>query len=383
MFQPKKLTLLDEKILTAKALAFDVFVLHERAWLADRAEAVERLEQSVDGFGSLAVASDSTERLEEFLDHGIAFLESSLGPVLGDDSPLLLVYVSHLNQSRKKWLPISVQAEQWLGRMQKLGQKYLGQCSKEKLTVPKVRLYSDMQQKSCPLHGLGGLTDEEEGERVIWIFYFPPDFCLEGYFSIPYVLSHEFWCHAWSGLAPKGAKRKSKSELFGCSPRNIFEEGWMDYVQFKILEKEMEAILGESSRVATFQDQSEAFHQLRNSRSGYRPVRYGALAARQFHGFLEQYADQLKVSDPDALFFQVSMDLNLLPGLADAKCDLVVEVGHHLGVFAPEEKGRSFIERNWNKNVDEKRKWLAGEIGKALKDSYLSPVDLFKILKVK
>jgi hypothetical protein len=383
MFRPTKLTLTDEKILTAKALAFDVFVLHERVWLTDHAEAVERLEQFIDGFGSLAVASDSTVDLEEFLNHGIAFIETSLGPVLGDDSPLLAAYVSHLKQSRKKWCPISTQAEQWLGSMLELGRKYLDQCSRREVTVPKVRLYSDMQEKSSPLQGLGGKTDEEGGERVIWIFYFPPHFRLESYFSIPYVLSHELWCHVLSGLASGGGRTKGKSEIFGCSPRNIFEEGWMDYVQFKILEKEMETVLGESGRIAAFQDRSEAFHQLRNSRAGYRPVRYGALAARQFHGFLELYAEQLKVSDPDALFFQISIDLNLLQGLTDAKCDLVVELGRVLGVFAPEERGRASIERNWIKQIEGKRGLLANEIGKALKNGHLSPAEFFKILRIK
>jgi len=377
MFRPTEIHLVDEKTLTAKALAYDVLARQEPNWLSERPDAVKNLEQSIGGLSALAGASDAKVTLSKFLEQGIAHIESSLGLVIGRSSRLLVDYVGEMDRSLKTWPPLSKQSQAWLRSIHALGVRYLDQHTLKKEAAPRPNLFQDVKPEVCRLGALAGVTEEEHAQRIIWIYYHPEEFKLESYFALPYVVSHEFWCHVLSRLPPGRG-----GGTFGCSSRHFFEEGWMDHVQLEILKREMVPILGGYERAGTFEWHCEAFHHLRNNRSGYRPVLHGVQVARQFQAFLHQYRDELGIGDADVAFFQVSLDLNLLCDLDSAKSRLVIEVGDRLLTSGPREKERPSTARQLAKQIPSRRDEFLKQVKKVTSGGHIDPNGLLKVLKI-
>jgi hypothetical protein len=379
MDRPTHLHPVDEKTLTAKAMAFSVLLKHEHRWSKEEPGALLRLEESIRAAGVLQGASTASVGLPVFLKEHRDYIRSTVAPLVAKPSALLDPLLDDLDGVGRNFVPLSKQAERWLANIQTVGNEYLKRHATRKVKLPRIHLYHEANPSNCALRGLGGVTHEENGERIIWLSYDPERFGRDTYFSIPYVLSHEFWCHAISRLPlKKGADRTS---VFGADPANAFEEGWMDYIQLGIFQRELSRIV--ATDLVHFDDHAESFHHERNRQPGNQFVHLGVMAAKRFEALLDQHEREWGLSDSTSTFLQASLDLNLLPDHEDAKSDLVVELAGHLGVSAPEEGTRLALARDRDRLLEAKRRALAAGIKRALSKGNLDPVDFIKLLKIK
>jgi hypothetical protein len=382
MDRPTKLHPVDEKTLTAKAVAFRVLSRHQFNWDKEL-DALGKLKESIVAAGTLHKAEHANVGVPGFLREHFAYIETSVSPLLAKKSPLLGAYLSDLSEAHKRWISIAAEAEQWLRNIEALGTDYLKRYTMRKVKFPKTRLYQQVSADDCALRGLGGLTLEENAERIIWLFYDAQTFHLASYFSIPYVLSHEFWCHALSRLDSAETTKKRTEEIFGTDPSNTFEEGWMDYVHIEILLREMPRIIGSELDETYFDDHSRTSHESRTNKPGTIAAHHGYLVARRFHSFLEQNRNRLKIQDPWEVFLQLSLDLNLLPGDPDPKSYSVAELGNRLGISALGEKARASVSRKMAQSLLAKHEALAKTLLSILTPAGIPAEKFLKLMQTK
>ena len=147
-------------------------------------------------------------------------------------------------------------------------------------------------------------------------------------YYIPYMLFHECVAHAYkSTVGPKGYKR-GKDFPLEHEPYNPFDEGWMDYVAYRIILKILDEIWREKrdcpdeidiSLIEKYKNATQFILSARESQQNYvadqesadywnRYLGYGA--ARRFERFLKKFPGTKALSWN--YFLQTSFDFNLL-----------------------------------------------------------------------
>ncbi len=371
----------DEKVLTAKALAYEVLAQREQSLRKEGEDRFTEVDLSVRSIENLPGAGAAHVSLDRFLDEALEYLERRLTPVFKKPAPVK-AYLTQLQQTFKSPVRITTQCEQWLDALHGVGQHYLNEYSLSPSAIPKMQLRQDVDQ-TCRLRGLSGKTEEEDDQRTIWVYYATKEFRLESYFAIPYILSHEFWCH---GLSKRCSGEKNPSDqttVFGCSPKDAFEEGWMDYVQHEILLAEISKIVGGYRLAPVFARHCTACYEDRNDRVHRNDLYYGTLVADYFLRFLEQLSAVVRGIDARHLFYQFSLDLNALDCSSDAKGEVLDELARRLGVQASDEEIRPSVALDYDRRIAGSRKQLAAEVQSMISGGGIRPDSFFKLLKIK
>jgi hypothetical protein len=370
----------DEKVLTAKAIAYEALAGREQSLRREGEDRFQEVDSSIGSIETLKRAGLAHISLDKFLQDAVDYLDARLTPTF-EDPAALKAYIAHLKLVIRKPVSLTKQCQKWFAEMQTIGERYLKQYSLSLDTLPKMQLGLEVY-RDCRLRGLSGKTDEKDGERVICVYYATKKFSFESYFAIPYILSHEFWCH---GLSKRCSGQRNLAEeklAFGCSPRDAFEEGWMDSVQHRILLAEMERILGSSRLLPHFERHCTACYTERNDRATRSGLYYGTLVADYFWNFLEQWAIELGNVDARHLFFQLSLDINALDYPAEAKGELVDVLARRLGAQDPEEELRPSVIANFDRKIAASKKQLAADLKPLISGSSIRPDNLFKVLKI-
>jgi hypothetical protein len=355
MAVPSPLHPFDEHVLTAKAMAFSVLARHSHLWIDEHLPLLADLETAIRKAESLRKVARENVALSTFLKVYVGSIEAEVGPLVKKNPQLFEGYLADLQGIQTDWPPISQQVARWFDNLRIIGADYLERSTTEKPKLPPIRLQQRVNPEDCTLRGLGAVTNEDGGGRIITLFYDREAFGKESFLSIPYMLSHEFWCHGLSRLtAKKMAKGERQNEddeeisegPFGTDPANGFEEGWMDFVQLEILGKELHLFIGMPPFEALFHSHSASCQFERNAQKGNAVIRHGVTVADRFYRFLEQAFENLSVKELKSVFLQTSLDLNLLPHRLSDKPDLVINLGHQLGVSAAGERVRPAVVRD-------------------------------------
>jgi len=392
MAVPSALHPFDEHVLTAKAMAFSVLARHSHLWIDEHLPLLSELETVIGKAELLRKVARENVALPTFLKDYVGNIESTVGPLVKNSPQLFEGYLADLQGIRPEWPPISQQVERWFDNLKTIGADYLKHSTTEKPKLPPIHLEQKVSPEDCTLRGLGAATNEDRGGRIITLFYDREAFGKESFLSIPYMLSHEFWCHGLSRLAAKktgkGKRREEDDEgeddePFGTDPSNGFEEGWMDFVQLEILGRELRPFIGMPSFEALFHSHSAGCQVQRNAQKGNAVISHGVSVADRFYTFLEQSFDGLSVKELTSVFLQTSLDLNLLSNRLGDKPGLVINLGHKLGVSAASERVRPEVMRDRDLAIVSMREQLRLDLSSMLTKTGFPAIDLLKLLKIK
>jgi hypothetical protein len=389
---PSPLHPFDEHVVTAKAMAFSVLARHEQFWTDEQLPLLAELETTIGRAELLRKVARENVALQTFLEDFVANIESSVGPLVKKSPQPFDAYLSELQSVRNDWPPIAQQVQRWFDNLKAIGTDYLERFTTEKPKLPPIRLEQSASPEHCTLRGIGGVTDEDGDGRCITLFYDRETFGKESFLSIPYVLSHEFWCHGLSRLVSKktGTEEQREEdeegesdELFGTDPSNGFEEGWMDFVQLEILGTELRRFIGMPPFEALFHSRSASCQSERNSKKGNAVISHGVTVADRFYTFLEQSFDDLTARELKSVFLRTSLDLNLLSHRLSDKPGLVINLGHKLGVSAANERARPSVMRDRDLAILSMREQLRLDLSVLFVQTGFPAYDLLKLLKLR
>ena len=322
------LLLIDEKVLTAKRLAFRNLVrLGFRLFARDDHSELSGLRedciQQVARISGLQQTQENAVSLAQFL----ASLPEYFGKVLPDVFPpekkaTLESFLAHVALETKECISIVEDCNSWLLALRNLGADYLGRIVDVPVSMPATALSFDVDDKSM-LDGAGAVTKQANGTpgRLIELCFNPVDFSFASYYSTLCVLSHEFWCHALSRIrVHQEISPMPAQEVWGCDPTDLWEEGWMDFVQSLILQSELDAIVGDPLHVAAFVENCPRFAIARNDPSRGQARSFGYRTALHFHRFLQQH---FREADHFACLVRLSLEFNTIDCARDIKQDFV------------------------------------------------------------
>jgi hypothetical protein len=307
--------------LTAKAAAYRAFALHEVELFAsgvgeEPAAKVETL-KLIQGIHALKLETPDGEAFfGEVGDH----LSSSLKRLFSPDSLALNYFLDSFRSETQKFGSIRDEINSWLTALLTVSNTYFTTAD---LIRPVLKLKCEID-RDLKL-GVSGKTEPNSGnlkeaDRHIVLIFNPAAFDHESYFAIPYVLSHEFWCHGLSRWVR--VQGPAADGWTGCSPLDSWEEGWMDYVQFQILKNQVTQVLPNPASLESLMVRYGNLYAVERYAGDELILRgNGYQAADSFHRFLncrEKYLGiDLTSSSADELFTLLSLDLNSIE--CDAK----------------------------------------------------------------
>jgi hypothetical protein len=155
------------------------------------------------------------------------------------------------------------------------------------------------------------LKYQEKSTSRIRYVVFLNGFNWRSHLATTYIFFHECFCHAFQNLYPNQNDRKTPD------PHDLFSEGWMDYIAFSVMKRELGAnnfgsyalpvdpilLIGENVhhyRVGYGLGEKSIFYKSR--RAGYE-------AAIRLYLFLHYF--DMTQDEIDRLFYQLSFDLNI------------------------------------------------------------------------
>lgn len=211
---------------------------------------------------------------------------------------------------------LPVEIAEWIERLISVGKEYTG-LSSVHCAVPRISVSHDLLPDKSVKRFEGRTESLDYQSCKITCFFHLFNFELPDYFSIPSVLSHEFWCHCLSRLLPTTGSTEGGE---GCNPIDVFEEGWMEYVAKVILDSAIDRVLNPGDDAPTFAHYCEVRTRQRLDSSPSRL--FGFRAAYALHNFLVQNCEEIR-TDPNEVFMQVSLDLNALNCSMSVKAEFV------------------------------------------------------------
>jgi len=394
MSVPSSLHPFDEHVLTAKAMAFSVLARHAHLWIDEDLPLLFELETTIGKAELVRKVARDNVALPTFLESYVEHIESSVMPLVKKGSKLFELYLADLQNIQSDWPPICRQVDRWFDNLKIIGADYLERFTTEKPKLPPIRLEQRVSAQDCTLRGLGGDTNKDDDGcgRIITLFYDREAFGKESFLSIPYMLSHEFWCHGLCRLVSQktgnGERAEEDDEVesdetFGTNPADGFEEGWMDFVQLEILGKELHRFIDMTAFEALIHSHSAACQFERIAQKRNAVVRHGVAVADRFYAFLEQSFENLSAKDLHSAFLQTSLDLNILSLRTSGKPELVINLGHKLGVSAAGERLRSEVLHDRDLVILSMHEQLQQDLSALLTPTGLPASKLFKLLKIK
>ncbi|HKD82588.1 MAG TPA: hypothetical protein VKH81_23055 [Candidatus Angelobacter sp.] len=326
----------EELALTAQAAAYRAFAHHEVQLFAGRpgVEDLPARQQVLKAIGSLyAVRLPDTDRAA-FIAQVAEHLGASLKNFFDPQKSALNYFLTTYKNEALKFSSIGTEVESWLAKFNKVAAGYFGPATIER-EFPKLRLLFEIDERLKL--GVSGRTelnteDIKSADRNIVIRFNPAQFNAESYFAIPYVLSHEYWCHGLSRWRHGSEGRMV--DWTGCSPLDSWEEGWMDFVQFQLLQR----VLENSDNDAAMDGQvfkhcsAAAVARYAGDEKVLRGKGYqGAWALLRFlKTRVAQLMMRLNSMPPDELFLALALDLNALYIDARIKRNFVLWIAGYL-----------------------------------------------------
>src|SRR5215472_316817 len=355
----------ETKILVAKAFAFQAFEAHRyellRGSYFDESQYLAEFSSS----NNLNKAKLNDEPLFDYLNWFHSVLLSSLLSKV----PQLSTELGRFGTTLEHFI-----SEQNLGsELKRLLDKIVASVS---LYVPRQAapaISLDWSSESMLTTCVAGRTvPDGPNSRKITLIFDLSTLDPVSFHSIPWILSHEFWCHC---LADLGSVTK-----VGCDPTAAYEEGWMDSVQDGLIRSQSGSLFNASSLVRII-DFWEAYIVKRRTKASAN-VLWGSEVAEHFLGLLIQKLPDL---DPISLFRQISVDLNALVLDQDVKGQVVDKIGHLLQINALHSVGDGaplFGDVRSDGVAVTMRQWLADVVRHASVNGKCDVPQLIKLLKI-
>jgi hypothetical protein len=308
----------EEMALTAQAAAYRAFAQNERRLFSEQegAESLPARSQVLNAIKALYAVSglsgsDKEAFFEEIGDHLGSALRGFFEPGKGS----LKFFLDDYQSETLKYGSIKDEVNSWLNRLRAAASQYLS----PKLTLdPSFPLIDTrLEIDESITRGISGKTepnisDSRVSDRTIVLSFNPSQFTQESYFAIPYVLSHEFWCHCLSRwYRPSGEAEQWR----GCDPHDPWEEGWMDFMQTHLLRSK---IVNETDAGATieslFVKSCNQYSAARYEGGAHIERGLGYRAAERFLRFLitreRLLFDDCGDTSVEDIFVKLSLDMN-------------------------------------------------------------------------
>jgi hypothetical protein len=348
----------ETKILVAKSFAFMAFEERRRDLLRDSIFDEIQYCQEISSSCNVIRAKDNNEKLVDYL----FWFSSTLLTSLRSKLPQLATELTEFESTLNAYISTPNLDSTFAGFLTEIRASVPDYAALG--TIPSISLSYGIESGLIP--AMGGRTNQIRLDmRDITLVFDLNNFDPMSLFSVPWVLSHEFWCHC---LADLGAQQKG-----GCDPTAAFEEGWMDCVQDTIIRVEIQNIYGNANLVRLIDYWEKYIVQRKGKLSGN--AMWGFEVAEHFMELLVQKLNDL---NPISLFCQLSLDLNALQLDQDVKGSFVDEVARRLKITAPLFGGKAL-----EAVVVEQRRILAENLRLAIVGGKCDVMYLFKLLKIK
>ncbi|HEY4901143.1 MAG TPA: hypothetical protein VIH91_10040 [Terriglobales bacterium] len=302
------LTPRDDALLTAKAIAFRTLssletTLFVNAEGSEDQAGRDTVLSAIRGLNSFKQLCEPALSTPTFLSSARDHLATTIASACDNGRIVSAEFAESFVSEAEKYISIVADMQRWLHSIGAFATDYFSVQSSVPNFTLQLRIDPDLQVP------ISGATVPTANGREIYLIINPSSFSIADYFSLPCVLSHEFWCHVVSSFV-EGRRVPPGNEWTGCRPNDSWEEGWMDFVQGELLVAEL----------PTFAAQAPAMHShfLRHSREflskRHNPGRSillsnGVAAADAMLRVLRQYYYKTR---SDELFLQLSIGLNAL-----------------------------------------------------------------------
>lgn len=311
-----RVTAADDAYVTAKIVAYRALTQSTSAFCrSDQSEdlvAFAALSQNAD---PLALgASRSGHSVKESLEIFVKTLTEYCSFLIGTSAPeQASELASSLSIEASKVTSVTTEIEAIFARLLDFAFSFeheLGSLLKDRCEVRlSVDLGSALSAKTLP----------ESGKRIVVLAISPASFSSANYFSLPYILSHEFWCHVTASHIQPATNALPPYIWTGASPNDKWEEGWMDFVQRELLRASLDHLIGgkgSSSLISgAFEKETDAQSSSRWDPSKGLKRSEGADVARLFF-------KEMRRRYGDAEGWMLSMSLSIAINLVACRFDI-------------------------------------------------------------
>src|SRR5713226_3987657 len=114
----------DEKVLTAKALAYEVLAQREQSLRKEGDDRFREVDESIGSIETLPGAAEAQVSLDKFLGEALAYLDGRLTRTFKKPGPVK-AYLAQLRQTIKNPVSITTQCQRWLAALHAIGARYL------------------------------------------------------------------------------------------------------------------------------------------------------------------------------------------------------------------------------------------------------------------
>lgn len=303
------LTPRDDALLTAKAIAFRTLSSLEKLLFVSSEGSEDHpargtVLSAVSGFTSFKELQKPLISTPEFLSSVREHLVGTIAKTCDNGRVVSDIFAHAFISEAERYISIVAEIQRWMHDLTSFAMRYF---TGFEISIPTTML----QLRIDPYLNvaIGGVTVPTASGREISLVINPTLFSISDYFSLPCVLSHEFWCHALSSIVI-GRATDPGEEWAGCRPNDIWEEGWMDFVQGETLISELSTFVSDSPALQFhFSRHSKAELSTRQSPGNSILLARGAGAAEALLRVLRQYYHK---TGGDDLFLQLSVGLNAL-----------------------------------------------------------------------
>jgi len=312
------LTPQDDALLTAKAIAFRtlsaldsiLFVSTEGSEDHSGREAIISAIWQLSSFKQLR---ESTITVPVFLSTALDHLLDAIKKNCVDVPTASTQFAKIFRYEASTYISIVADMQRWLHSLSSFTLRYLNPQQPVAPITLQVRVDPQLSVR------ISGSTVPASSGREIILVVNPSAFEMKDYFSLPCVLSHEFWCHGISSLVD-GERVPAGPQWKGCAPNDAWEEGWMDFVQGELLVAELPTLAAQMPAMHShIVRHSREYLSGRQSPSRGMKLADGVAAADTLLKILRQYYH----GSGDELFLQLSIGLNALNCSKDYKLRLV------------------------------------------------------------
>lgn len=221
----------DLRLLTAKAISFRSLVRFEASDHAKlTGEARKTLLWNLTHLQSFAASDANDQDISAALEAIAQALEILLH--LCFDAQQVTAFVDHFRNEAAHYGSIHDELRSWIESMREYSIRYLPLNSTMKSEV----FLGAPEWCDPPLETpISAVTQAVDVGRQITLYLNSKMLDFDGYFEIPGILSHEFWCHSLSSIQPEEGDDAEPHVWCGCDPEDSWEEGWMDFIQNLVL----------------------------------------------------------------------------------------------------------------------------------------------------
>lgn len=365
----------DLRLLTAKAISFRTLVRFEASDHTKLgSEARKTLLWNLTHLQSFAASDANDQDLSAALEAIAQALDILLR--LSFDAQQVKAFVDHFRREAAHYGTIHDELQSWIESMRQYSIRYLPFIS----TVRSEVSLGAPEWWDPPLQApISAVTHAVDVGRQITLYLNSKMLDFDGYFEIPGILSHEFWCHSLSSIQPADGDDAEPYVWCGCDPEDSWEEGWMDFIQNLVLRSTDFPIPGNyySWLLPPFHKACNGYEAQRaDPAMGYERSR-GWGAALHAQKFFRQY---YSAYSPDDLLIEFSVKINIFNKLPEVKRRVVDFFLKHLAYPERDQSVQASLDQ-----LVRGRKELAELLSASVrvdKSSRTASIDVQQLLKI-